>query len=412
MEELTIEEKAQRYDKAVEKIKYVMEHGVSPVLNKEDLQDIFPELKKSEDERIRKELIDFIFDKTDTYELREKSNSWLAWLEKQGEKKSIDNLTPQEAMDIAVAKCFDKQKSTDKVEPKFKVGDIVKDPYGDVYHIIEINNDSYKTDDGRFILFENEDVYRLQDVKDGDEIKPKFHEGEWIVQENIGVYKVIEVCESWYEVVDNKDKHYSIEFDKEYMCRLWSIQDAKDGDVLATLNQIEKILPEYGGVSHCHYDFGCSTPQFDFNKDDNWYFGKEAKVYPATKEQRDALMKAMADAGYTFDFEKKELKMIEQKPAWSEEDERIYQSIIDDTVQENQLNDEQTNWLKDIKYRYFPQPKQECSEEDSAMINKLLAVVDLYYNRSGDDLGKQSCISWLKSLRPQKKQGWSKRILI
>ena len=31
-------------------------------------------------------------------------------------------------------------------------------------------------------------------------------------------------------------------------------------------------------------------------------------VYPATKEQRDTLIKAMADAGYTFDFEKKELK--------------------------------------------------------------------------------------------------------
>jgi hypothetical protein len=35
---------------------------------------------------------------------------------------------------------------------------------------------------------------------------------------------------------------------------------------------------------------------------------------------------------------------------------------MDDTLQENQLNGEQTNWLKDIKYRYFPQPKQERSE--------------------------------------------------
>lgn len=50
--------------------------------------------------------------------------------------------------------------------------------------------------------------------------------------------------------------------------------------------------------------------------------------------------------------------MKRQKPAeWSKEDEKMYQSIIDDTVQENQLNGEQTNWLKDIKYRYFPQPK-------------------------------------------------------
>lgn len=59
MKELSIEQKAKAYDKAVEKIKYVMEHGVSPVLNKEDLQDIFPQLKESEeseDDRIRKGL--------------------------------------------------------------------------------------------------------------------------------------------------------------------------------------------------------------------------------------------------------------------------------------------------------------------------------------------------------------------
>jgi hypothetical protein len=33
-------------------------------------------------------------------------------------------------------------------------------------------------------------------------------------------------------------------------------------------------------------------------------------ITPAIKEQRDTLIKAMADAGYTFDFEKKELKIL------------------------------------------------------------------------------------------------------
>ena len=42
-------------------------------------------------------------------------------------------------------------------------------------------------------------------------------------------------------------------------------------------------------------------------------------AHPATKEQRDTLIKAMADAGYAFDFEKKELKKIEQKPVWSQD---------------------------------------------------------------------------------------------
>ena len=48
-------------------------------------------------------------------------------------------------------------------------------------------------------------------------------------------------------------------------------------------------------------------------------------------------------------------KQGEQKPAWSEEDERIYQSIMDDTVQENQLDGKQIDWLRDIKYRHFSQ---------------------------------------------------------
>lgn len=48
--------------------------------------------KESEDERIRKEIIDFICSKIDrgsvTKEQREKSNSWIAYLEKQKEQNS------------------------------------------------------------------------------------------------------------------------------------------------------------------------------------------------------------------------------------------------------------------------------------------------------------------------------------
>lgn len=67
-----------------------------------DLEKMFPELKvkESEDERIRKELIEHVKDQQssfisapdcrDKYEEEEnnKYNSWLAWLEKQGKKES------------------------------------------------------------------------------------------------------------------------------------------------------------------------------------------------------------------------------------------------------------------------------------------------------------------------------------
>lgn len=93
MKELTIEEKAQRYDEALERAR-IYYSITDSVVDAEIIELIFPELKEnkeSDSERIREEIIDFIYDKTDTYELREKSNSWLAWLEKQGEQIDSSN---------------------------------------------------------------------------------------------------------------------------------------------------------------------------------------------------------------------------------------------------------------------------------------------------------------------------------
>ena len=84
------------------------------------LEKFFPELNESEDERIRKGLIEHL------KELKEQSvegshlkrpehyDAWLAWLEKQGE-----------------------QKSANKVEPRFEVGDCIR-YRGDNYKIKDI----------------------------------------------------------------------------------------------------------------------------------------------------------------------------------------------------------------------------------------------------------------------------------
>lgn len=64
----------------------------------------FPELKESEDERIRKELIDAVQGLWDTDELPQplsvkRKNQWIAWLEKQGEQKSTKQLNADEVID-------------------------------------------------------------------------------------------------------------------------------------------------------------------------------------------------------------------------------------------------------------------------------------------------------------------------
>ena len=67
-----------------------MGHGVSPVLNKEDLQDIFPELKESEDERIanaiKKHLDMEKSERNLTGYFGVSYQEAVAWLEKQASK--------------------------------------------------------------------------------------------------------------------------------------------------------------------------------------------------------------------------------------------------------------------------------------------------------------------------------------
>ena len=87
----TIEEKAKIYDEAIEKIKYVMEHGVQPILTKEDLRSIFPEIFESADERIRKEIISHLQHEyvVKRYVSDVEYDRWIAWLEKQGNVNAL-----------------------------------------------------------------------------------------------------------------------------------------------------------------------------------------------------------------------------------------------------------------------------------------------------------------------------------
>lgn len=89
MWELTIEEKAKRYDDAINRMKYyvVDEYGCSRI----KVADVFPELKESNDERIRKSLIelfkDMEWDDSILHDYNMDKDKTIAWLEKQGEQK-------------------------------------------------------------------------------------------------------------------------------------------------------------------------------------------------------------------------------------------------------------------------------------------------------------------------------------
>ena len=114
---MTQEEKAKAYDEALERARKELQIcGSSDCDAARQIFRFFPELK-SEDERIREEIINYFqCQSRDEPTRKDIHNKWIAWLENQGEKKTTDNLSPQEAMDIAVAKCFeqDEQKPAEE----------------------------------------------------------------------------------------------------------------------------------------------------------------------------------------------------------------------------------------------------------------------------------------------------------
>ena len=83
---MTQEEKARAYDKAFEEAKNIHRFS-SNIAEIKRMEQIFPELAESEDEKIRKELITHCRNiRCVTEEGAEGIAKWVAWLEKQGEQ--------------------------------------------------------------------------------------------------------------------------------------------------------------------------------------------------------------------------------------------------------------------------------------------------------------------------------------
>lgn len=83
MEKLTIEQKAKAYDEALKVLhKY---DGANIMFSQSLKEEMFPELKESEDEKTRSEIIRFI-----QMEVEDEivGNKWIAWIEKQGKQNS------------------------------------------------------------------------------------------------------------------------------------------------------------------------------------------------------------------------------------------------------------------------------------------------------------------------------------
>lgn len=82
MKKLSVEQKVKAYDEALERAKGVIEQNPLMEYLKKGIEYIFPELKESEDERIKKGLL-YVIEHHPTLPTEE-AEEYIAWLEKQG----------------------------------------------------------------------------------------------------------------------------------------------------------------------------------------------------------------------------------------------------------------------------------------------------------------------------------------
>lgn len=180
------------------------------------------------------------------------------------------------------------QKPTDKVESKFKVGDWIINSVGALRHILDVNKTGYQTDKG------------------------------WLTRD-------------YYE----KCFH------------LWTIQDAKDGDVLCCENGwtcIFKSLNSNSFSSYCFMD--CSKWFCELGGECHSLNEKLCgKIHPATKEQRDLLFSKMKESGYEWDAEKKELRKVDKNP-----------EIKDEKTNTDAFIEKALSWLKNHYRDYMHNP--------------------------------------------------------
>ena len=417
MKELSIEEKAKAYDKALERAKIWKDKSGMPKDKQGILDDIFPELREYEDEYIRKRIIHALHG--DVLDMEETTKA-IAWLEKQGKQNykiikgknyfcvkthnyagvewikgtkyyASDNYTlvnqgcecycPEYSKEehnnlfeeVKCDGCVEKQ-GEQKHTPKHKVGDtIYYNSFGEVKSMIVTNvvtdstdNPMYEDENGSAVfeedLIEQKPALIIPKFRVGDEIKttneapltitkitdsgywsedlficsfensakwelvgklvdkvePKFHEGEWITNGDY-TWKIVEVKPLDYilqsqdgNIVDDTISHVDEQFHS------FTIEDAKDGDVLTCYSCIKGqpieqtgIIKQYvgrhGGCSNCFEAY--IGVDWDGNIITDGYMGS-SNIYPATKEQRDTLERAITNAGYRWDRENLKLEKI------------------------------------------------------------------------------------------------------
>ena len=311
MKELSIEEKAKAYDKALERARKLKEdptsvfYDYSPSEGDTVADYIFPELKESEDEEIRIAILNYLkkmWGNCKDHICGIHVEDAIAWLEKQGELKSKDGYTFN-----SIPRLLEMIEPTDKAKAYCQklIDSLLQEGYATDAKIV---SDCLKQMNGEKIAMATMDEQK-------NRVEPKFHEGDWITNGDY-TWKIVEVMPLDY-TLQSQDGNTIVDDTISYVdeqFHSFTVKDAKDGDVLSNGKMIvifkELEVPEY--KQHIIAYAGLDADGDIQITDGTWTLGID-KAKPATKEQCGLLFTKMREAGYEWDAEKKKLIKIEQE---------------------------------------------------------------------------------------------------
>ena len=357
MKELTLEEKAKRYDEALEKARNILDstddNYVCTYLTKEDIKGMyskfFPELAESEDEKIRKSLISYLHGLGEFEYPNEKTyNNWLAWLEKQ-------DRNPYSGVS------FEYKGNTWGMCARDGGVDILLN--GELIQHVSIEKQDGQKPQGKSAL----EAIKEEKVDNANKVEPKFQNGQWITNGDY-TWKIVEVKPLDYilqsqdgNIVDDTISHVDEQFHS------FTIKDAKEGDVLFMENASANSIFIYKSFNNGIINKYASYNNFGF-EGEHYLVLNDGYVIPTTKEQRNTFFAKMKEAGYKWNAEKKELKKIEQKPAWSENDENAVSVLkhiikqsekINSNIYTKPVKEKLFEWLEALKNKYSWKPSEE-----------------------------------------------------
>lgn len=315
---MTQGEKAKAYDKALETARKINSgEGVASPPDWAICELIFPELKESEDERMSKAIC-YILNNT-AYSLIEKTDftvsQMIAWLKKQGNTN----------------KTIDRDEIAQGVLRGAAINLITWIDYNAAEGNMCLSNNECKDiedalvngDWNKIYAYIKEKLEKQGEQKPTDEVEPKFKVGDWIVYKNDicqiikreeGCNKLVTIFGIEKELVNERNLSTA---------RLWTIKDAKDGDVLHSPSH--HLIWIYKGNEHYHVCVNMNYVSENVTTDGLISIPND--VCPATKDEQTILFVRIKEAGYEWDEEKKEVKKIEHKIEVSE-DKKIIKAII------------------------------------------------------------------------------------